>query len=175
MPALHFGVSNTRRDPYKNFIFRIKWDGKYVAGFGEVSGLKRNIEIVTCREGGNLSSTKHTSGQTEYEAITLKRGVTHDLEFDVWAGKIWTRGNASGEQQTSIKDLRKDIIIELYNEAGQKAITYNVYRCWVSEYEYTVIPALDASTYAVAIEKIKLDNEGWELDTSVTEPTAPTF
>lgn len=173
MPAPEFQVNTHRYDPYKTFKFRVKWDGKYVAGISKVSGLTRTTEVVTHREGGDPSSSHSSPGQTSYTAITLERGVTHDPDFEAWANKVWSLANASGEQQVSLKDFRKDIIIELYNEAGQKVIAYNVYRCWVSE--YTAMPELDASANAVAIQSIKLENEGWERDADVTEPTEPSF
>lgn len=173
MPAPQFQVNTTRYDPYKTFKFRVKWDGKYVAGISKVGGLTRTTEVVTHREGGDPSSAHSSPGQTKYGAITLERGVTHDLEFETWVNKVWAFANGSGEQQVSLKDFRKDIIIELYNEAGQKVMAYNVYRCWVSE--YTAMPELDASANAVAIQSIKLENEGWERDTSVAEPTEPSY
>jgi phage tail-like protein len=172
MPAPEFNVNTARYDPYKNFKFRVKWDGKYVAGVSKVGGLTRTTQVVTHREGGSPSMAHRSPGQTEYNAITLERGVTHDLEFENWANKVWTYGNAEG-QEVSLKDFRKDIIIELYNEAGQKVIAYKVYRCWVSE--YTAMPELDASANAVAIQSIKLENEGWERDTDVAEPEEPSF
>jgi phage tail-like protein len=173
MPAPQFQVNTTRYDPYKTFKFRVKWDGKYVAGVSKVGGLTRTTEVVSHREGGDPSSSHSSPEQTKYGAITLERGVTHDLEFETWVNKVWAFANGSGEQQVSLKDFRKDIIIELYNEAGQKVIAYNVYRCWVSE--YTAMPELDASANAVAIQSIKLENEGWERDTSVAEPTEPSY
>lgn len=173
MPAPQFQVNNTRYDPYKTFKFRVKWDGKYVAGVSKVGGLTRTTEVVTHREGGDPSSSHSSPGQTKYGAITLERGVTHDLEFETWVNKVWAFANGSGEQQVSLKDFRKDIIIEMYNEAGQKVLAYNVFRCWVSE--YTAMPELDASANAVAIQSIKLENEGWERDTSVAEPTEPSY
>ena len=163
-----FTVNAKRFDPYKNFKFRVKWDGRYVAGVSKVSALKRTTEVVKHREGGDPSSTRKSPGQTEYDAITLERGVTHDLDFEQWANKVWNF-KAGLSQEVSLADFRKDIIIEMYNEAGQLVIAYNVYRCWVSE--YTALPDLDASANAVAIQSIKLENEGWERDTSVTEPT----
>jgi phage tail-like protein len=81
--------------------------------------------------------------------------------------------NGAPSNEVSLADFRKDLIIEVYNEAGQKVIAYNVYRCWVSEFQST--PDLDANANAVAIQHIKLENEGWERDQSVTEPTEPTF
>lgn len=167
-----FSVNTKRFDPYKNFKFRVKWDGKYVAGISKVGLLKRTTEVVKHREGGDPSSSRKSPGRTEYDAITLERGVTHDPEFEAWAHKVWNFGAGLG-QEVSLQDFRKDIIIEMYNEAGQKVIAYNIYRCWVSEYQ--ALPDLDANANAVAIQHIKLENEGWDRDQSVTEPTEPTF
>ena len=167
-----FSVNAQRFDPYKNFKFRVKWDGKYVAGVSKVGMLKRTTEVVKHREGGDPSSSRKSPGRTEYEAISLERGVTHDKEFEQWANKVWNFGAGLGAE-VSLKDFRKDIIIEVYNEAGQLAIAYKVYRCWVSEFQ--TLSDLDANANAVAIQSIKLENEGWERDTEVGEPTEPTF
>jgi phage tail-like protein len=172
MAQFSVNIQPQRFDPYKNFKFRVKWDGRYVAGISKVGSLKRSTEVVKHREGGDPSSTRKSPGRTEYEAITLERGVTHDEEFEKWAHKVWSLGAGLGSE-VSLKDFRKDITIEVYNEAGQKAIAYNIYRCWVSEYQ--ALPDLDANANAVAIQHIKLENEGWERDTSVTEPEEPTL
>jgi phage tail-like protein len=166
-----FTANAQRFDPYKNFKFRIKWDGRYVAGVSKVGTLKRTTEVVKHREGGDPSTSRKSPGRTEYDAITLDRGVTHDVEFEKWANKVWQING--GQTEVSLKDFRKDMRIEMYNEAGQLAIAYNVYRCWVSEYQ--ALPDLDANANAVAIQHIKLENEGWERDQSVTEPTEPSF
>src|SRR5437762_3008279 len=129
-----FSVNTQRFDPYKNFKFRVKWDGKYVAGVSKCSALKRTTEVVKHREGGDPSSSRKSPGRTEFEAITLDRGVTHDTEFEQWANKVWNFGSGLGAE-VSLKDFRKDIIIEVYNEAGQLALTYKVFRCWVSEFQ----------------------------------------
>jgi phage tail-like protein len=167
-----FTANPERFDPYKTFKFRVKWDGRYVAGVSKVGALKRTTEVVKHREGGDPSTERKSPGQTKYEAITLERGVTHDVEFEQWANKVWNLGAGLGSE-VSLRDFRKDIIIEMYNEAGQLAIAYKVYRCWVSEYQ--ALPELDASANAVAIQTIKLENEGWERDIEVNEPTEPTF
>ena len=167
-----FSVNPSRLDPYKNFKFKIKWDGKYIAGLSKMSALKRTTEVVKHRSGGDPSSSHKSPGRTEYESIILERGVTHDLEFENWANKVWNFGSGLGSE-VSLKDFRKDIIIEVFNEAGQKAIAYKVYRCWVSEYQ--ALPELDANASAIAIQHIKLENEGWERDTSVAEPTEPSL
>jgi len=167
-----FTVNPTRFDPYKNFKFRVKWDGKYVAGISKVGMLKRTTEIVEFREGGDPSTGHKSPGRSKYEAITLERGVTHDVEFERWANRVWNFGSGLGAE-VSLKDFRKDIILELYNEAGQLAIAYKIYRCWVSEYQ--AMPDLDANANAVAIQHIKLENEGWERDYEVPEPAEPSF
>lgn len=167
-----FSVNAQRFDPYKNFKFRVKWDGRYVAGVSKISPLKRTTEVVEYREGGDPSSPRKSPGLTKYEPITLERGVTHDVEFERWANKVWNFGSGLGAE-VSLKDFRKDIIIELYNEAGQLALAYRIFRCWVSE--FTAMPELDANANAVAIQSLILQNEGWERDYEVTEPTEPTF
>jgi phage tail-like protein len=163
-----FTVNPQRFDPYKNFKFRLKWDGRYVAGISKVSSLKRTTEVVKHREGGDPSTSRKSPGRSEFEALTLERGVTHDLDFEAWAAKVWQIG-ATLSSEVSLADFRKDVILDFYNEAGQLAIRYKIYRAWVSEYQ--ALPDLDANANAVAIQHIKLENEGWERDTSVSEPT----
>src|SRR5204862_5063859 len=148
-----FSVNALRFDPYKNFKFRVKWDGKYVAGVSKVSSLKRTTEVVKHRDGGDPSSSRKSPGRTEYEAITLERGVTHDVEFEQWANKVWNFGAGLG-LEVSLGDFRRDVTIELYNEAGQSVIAYHVFRCWVSEFQ--ALPELDANANAVAIQTLKL-------------------
>jgi len=167
-----FSVNASRFDPYKNFKFRVKWDGKYVAGISKVSGLKRTTEVVEHREGGDPSTSRKSPGRVKFEAITLERGVTHDVEFEQWANKVWNFGSGLGAE-VSLKDFRKDLIVELYNEAGQLVIAYKVFRAWVSEYQ--ALPDLDANANAVAIQTLKLENEGWERDYAVVEPSEPVF
>ena len=167
-----FSVNTERFDPYKNFKFKVKWDGRYVAGVSKVGMLKRTTEMVEHREGGDPSIVRKSPGQTKYDPITLERGVTHDTEFEKWANKVWNFGSGLGAE-VSLKDFRKDMLIEIYNEAGQVVLAYKIYRCWVSEYQ--ALPELDASGNAVAIQTLKLENEGWERDYEVTEPTEPSF
>lgn len=165
-----FSVNAHRFDPYKNFKFRIKWDGRYVAGISKVGALKRSTEVVEHREGGDPSTSRKSPGRTKYEAIALERGVTHDLEFEAWANKVWHVGAGLGAE-SSLKDFRKDVILDVYNEAGQLVLSYRIYRCWVSEFQ--ALPDLDANANAIAIQTIKLENEGWERDPETPEPTEP--
>ena len=167
-----FSVNTHRFDPYKNFKFRVKWEGRYVAGVSKVGMLKRTTEVVDHREGGDPSTVRKSPGQTSYEPLTLERGVTHDPEFEMWANKVWNFGSGLGAE-SSLKDFRKDIIIEMYNEAGQLVLAYNVYRCWVSEYQ--ALPELDASANAIAIQTITLQHEGWQRDAEIAEPVEPAF
>jgi phage tail-like protein len=150
----------------------VKWDAKYVAGLSKVSALKRTTEVVKHRSGGDPSTSRKSPGRTEFDAITLERGVTHDTEFEKWANKVWNFGAGLGSE-TSLADFRKDLLLEVYNEAGQLVITYKIFRCWVSEYQS--LSDFDANANAILIQHLKLENEGWERDVSVVEPTEPTF
>ena len=165
-------VKVVRFDPYKNFKFRVKWDNKYVAGISKVGGLKRSTEVVKHRDGGDPSSSRKSPGRTEYDAIMLERGVTLDTEFEKWANKVWNFNSGLGSE-VSLKDFRKDLTIEMYNEAGQLVLAYNVFRCWVSEYQ--ALPDLDANANAIAIQHLKLENEGWERDPKVPQLEEPSF
>jgi phage tail-like protein len=168
-----FSVNVHRFDPYKSFKFRVKWDGRYVPGIDHVSGLRRTTEVVTHREGGDPSAFRRSPGQTIYEPIVLERGRTHDTEFEQWANKVWNFGAGLGAE-VSLKDFRKDIIIELYNEAGQLVMAFKVYRCWPSE--YTTLGELNANGEpAVATESLTLQHEGWERDIEVVEPVELSF
>ncbi len=168
-----FTVNATRFDPYKNFKFRIKWDGHYVAGISKCSGLKRTTEVVEHRVGGDPSTSRKSPGRSKFEAITLERGVTHDVDFEQWANKVWDFRAGRGSESLAEGLPQELLIIDIYNEAGQLALAYRVFRCWVSEYQ--AAPDLDANANAIAIQHIKLENEGWERDLDVTEPTEPSF
>jgi phage tail-like protein len=170
-----------RYDPYRNFRFRLKWDGRYVAGVSKVSGLATKTPVVTRRAGGDAATPRRMPGQSEFAPVTLERGVTHDRAFEQWANKVWDlhtstsedRQGGAGNQDVSLKDFRKDIIVEMYNEAGQKVLAYAIYQCWPSE--FTAMPELDANGSAVAIALLRLENEGWERDTSVVAPEGSSF
>lgn len=163
-----FTVNPTRYDPYKNFKFRIKFDGRYVAGLSKMGPLKRTTEVVKHREGGDPSTSRKSPGRSDYESITLERGVTHDTEFEDWANKVWGYGAKPGGE-VSLQDFRREVYIEVLNEAGQIVLGYKVHRCWVSEYQ--ALPEFDANANAVAIEHLKIEHEGWERDRDVREPT----
>jgi phage tail-like protein len=160
-----FSLNTHRFDPYKNFKFRIKWDGQYVAGLSKCSPLRRTTEVTEWREGGDPSASRKIPGKSSYEAVTLEAGVTHDTAFEDWANKVH---NFQGDAAMSLKDFRKDITIDVFNGQGKKVLSYILYRCWISEYQ--ALPELDSNANAVMIHSIKLENEGWERDLAVTEP-----
>jgi len=173
---MKFSVNPQRQDPYKNFKFRVSFGAGYVAAVSKVSALKRVTEVVESREGGDPSSARKGPGRTKYEAITLERGVTHDADFETWANKVWNFGNAQAAERTkevSLRDFRRNLVIDLFNEAGQKVVSYKVYRAWVSE--FTAQADLDANANAVLIQSIKIEHEGWERDVAVTEPVESQF
>ncbi len=167
-----FSVNTHRFDPYKNFKFLVRWDGRVVAGISKVGSLKMSTEVVEHRVGGDNSTSRKSPGRSKFEPITLERGVTHDTEFETWARKVWNV-EAGGGAEVSLKDFRKDLLIDVLNEAGQLVLTYKVFRAWVSEYQ--ALPELDANANAVAIQSIKLENEGWIRDREVVEPAEPSL
>ncbi len=163
-----FTANVNRFDTYKTYRFLIYFGASTapVAAVSKVGGLKRSSDVIEYKQGGDPISRKGL-GRTKYEPITLERGLTHDLDFATWANaaQVLDKGSAS----TSLKNLRKEVRIDLLNEAGQPVYRFNIHRCWVSEYQ--ALPDLDASGTAIALEHIKLENEGWEYDASLTEPT----
>jgi phage tail-like protein len=163
-----FTVNTHRFDPYKNMKFRLKFEGQPqpVAGVSKISALKRSTEVVTHREGGDPSTSRHSPSLWKFEPITVERGVTHDPDFEAWANLIYT---TQGDAAISLKNFRRNLIIELLNEQGKVAKAYKVYRCWVSEYQ--ALPELDANGHAIAIEHMVIQNEGWERDIDAPEPT----
>jgi phage tail-like protein len=165
-----FTVNPHRFDPYKRHKFRVRWDGRYVAGVSRVGPLRRVTEVVEHRSGADPTTTRKSPGRTEFAPLVLERGVTHDPEFEQWADRAWRLGAGLG-MEAALRDFRKDLVVELANEAGQVVLSYKVYRCWVSEYE--ALPVLDAADDGVAFERIVVQNEGWERDRDVAEPAEP--
>ncbi|MEU0436545.1 phage tail protein [Streptomyces sp. NPDC006290] len=164
----------TRRDPFKNFRFRVKFSGstEYIAGISKVSGLKRTTEVIKHRDGGDPGSSHKLPGRTEYEAITLERGCTIDTAFEEWANRVWSLRNSAGGLETSLKDFRRDLIIDVFDEGGQQVLSYSVHDCWVSEYQG--LPDLDANANGVAFEHIKLEHHGWVRERT-NPPQQPQF
>jgi phage tail-like protein len=165
-----FTVNPGRLDPYKNFKFRVKWDGRYVAGVSKVGPLRRETGVIEHREGGDPSTSRKSTGRTKFEPIVLERGITHDRAFEDWANLVWRLGAGSGSEQ-ALAAFRKDVIVELHNEAGQLVAAFKVFRAWPSTFE--ALPELDAAADAVAIETLILEHEGWERDEAVAEPVEP--
>jgi len=160
-------IANAQRfDPYRNFKFKIKWDTEYIAGVSKCTLGKKTTDVVTWREAGDNSIERKVPGPTSFEAVSLEAGVTHDTAFEEWANLVH---NYKGDAKMSLSSFRKDITIDVFNLQGKKVLSYLVYRCWVSEYQ--ALPELDAGSNLVMIQTIKLENEGWERDTIVTEPT----
>jgi len=159
-------VTNAHRyDPYKNFKFRVLWDGRTFLGVSKVGALKRTTEVVKHRDGGDNSSDHKSPGRTSYEAVTMERGITHDAEFEKWANIVHAY---AGDPTMDLANYKKELTLEVLNERGHVAKRYFLHGCWVSE--FTAVPDLDANANAVAIENIKVELEGWERDAETKEP-----
>jgi len=167
MAAPMFPVNAHRHDPYRTFKFQILIDGKPVAGLKKMGALKRKTEAIKWRAAGDPSKERILPGGTSYEPITLEQGLSHDPVFENWAGLV---NNIEGDAAMSLKNFRKDIVINVLNLQGQVALSYKVFRAWVSEYQ--ALPEMDAGTMnAVGIQTLTLQHEGWQRDTAVSEPT----
>jgi phage tail-like protein len=165
-----FSVNPTRFDPYKNFKFRVRWDGRVVAGVSKVSTLRRVTQVVEHRDGDDPSALRRSPSITRFDPIRLERGVTHDAAFEDWANLVWRLGAPAGSE-VALAGFRKDVAIEMLNEAGQVAKAWRVHRAWPSE--YAALPDLDANAPGVALETLVLQHEGWERDADVAEPAEP--
>lgn len=167
--SIIFPANVNRFDPYKAYRFLVYFTTTSptvpVAAVSKVTGLKRSSDVIEYKEAGNAVILKGL-GRTKYEPITLERGITQDKTFETWAnaGQVLDHGAAS----TSLANLRQEVSITLLNEEAQPVLRWLVHRCWVSEYQ--ALPDLDAGSNTIAIEHIKLENEGWERDTTLTEP-----
>jgi phage tail-like protein len=161
-------LSIGRFDPYRNFRFRVKWDGQYVAGLTKMGALKRTTEMVEFREAGENITSRKLPGKSTYQAVTLEAGLTYDTAFEDWANLV---NDFASHSITSLANFRKNITVDLYNEAGVKAVSYNLYRAWVAEFQ--ALPDLDSSANAVAITTIKLEYEWFERDPAVNETQGP--
>ena len=161
-------TKNDRIDPYKNFKFLVFFEGRQdpVAAVSKISVLKRTTEVVSHRDGGDLSTPRHSPGASKFEAITMERGVTHDPDFEEWANLVYS---TQGDAAVSLKNYKRNLMIKVNNLQGVPVRVYKVFRCWVSE--YTALPEVDANANAVMMESIVIQNEGWERDTDVKEPT----
>jgi len=167
MAAPMFPVNAHRYDPYRTFMFQVVIDGKPVAGLKKMSVLKKSTEAVKWRSAGDPAHERVMPGGTSYEPVTFEQGLTHDPMFENWANLV---NNIQGNAAMSLVNYRKDIVINVLNLQGTVAMSYKLYRAWVSEFQ--ALPEFDAGTMnAVGIQTITVQHEGWERDTSVAEPT----
>lgn len=168
--ALPISVPTTAVNPYLSYNFRVKWDNQYVAAVSRVSGLTRRTQVVSFHAGGQARTAYKIPGQTDYEPVVLERGITTDTVFEQWASKVWSYpDSAQLGNEMSLKDFRKNMQIELYNQAGAVVLRYNLYNCWPSE--YTALPELNGGGNAVALATLTIEHEGWDRDTSLTPPS----
>jgi phage tail-like protein len=159
-------TKNNRIDPYKNFKFVLLFEGRQepVAGISKVSPLKRTTEVVSHRDGADLSTDRRSPGKTKFEPITLERGVTHDPDFEEWANLVYS---TNGDAAVSLAGYKRNLLLKVNNLQGVTVRAYRLFRCWVSE--YVAVPELDANANAVMIESVVVQNEGWERDPDVKE------
>lgn len=161
-----FTVNAHRFDPYKNFKFHVYVDNRLVMGVSKVGALKRTTEVVNYRSGGGNTFDFKSPGRTKYESITLERGLTHDLEFEMWASQVHGQ---EGSSITELRNYKKDMKIDLLNLQNQVAISWCLFQCWPSSFQ--TMPDLDAGQNGIAVESLTIEVERWSRDPDVTEPS----
>jgi phage tail-like protein len=160
-----FTVNTHRLDPYKNFKFRVKWENRYVAALSKMSALKHTTEVIEWRAAADGNEVRKQPGRTKFEAVTLERGLSHDQQFLAWAQQVH---HPQGPAAISLKNYRKEVTVEVLNLQGTTVMAFTLKRAWPSEFQ--VLPEMDANANAVAIQTLKLEYEGFEMDPAVTEP-----
>lgn len=160
-----FAVNPYRLDPYKTSKFQLILDGRVVPDVVRISALRRETETVLYRPGDFPNHLIKAPGLTDFDPIIIERGITHDTTFEDWADLCYS---VQGDAAISLKNFRKDMLINLLNRQGTVVLSYRIYRGWVSE--YTALPELDAHANETAIERIVVQHEGWERDEAVAEP-----
>ena len=162
-----FAVNTQRYDPYRGFLFQVTLEGAVVAGVSKVGALSRSTEVVSHRPGNAVAHQYHSPGLTSHEPIVLERGVTFDMTFHDWANRVYSPEGLGG---VSLKNFRQDILVTLMNLQGVPAISYQLRRAWVSEFQ--ALPEFDANNMnTVGIQTITLQHEGFVRDEAVTEPS----
>ena len=161
-----FSVNTSRFDPFKNYRFLVYLGTSTapVAGVSKVSAFKRSSDVIEYKQGGDALIRKGL-GRTKYEPITIERGVTFDIDFLNWANAAQVLNQGAASQ--SLANLRQEMRIKLLDETGTPDLGFLIHRCWVSEFQ--ALSDLDAGGNQVAIEHIKIENEGWETDPSIVE------
>jgi len=166
MVAPMFPANAHRYDPYRTFKFQVLIDGQPVAGLSKMTALKKTTDVATWRTGGDPSHERKLPGGTKYEAISMEQGLSHDPVFEQWANLV---NNIQGDAAMSLKNFRKNVVINVLNLQGTVSISYKIYGAWISEFQ--TLPDFDASnTTTVGIQSVKLEHEGWERDLATSEP-----
>ncbi len=138
-----------RRDPYRDFNFRVTWSGTVVTGVTHVSALRRGAEIVEYRDGASPQEAQRMPGRHTCEPFTLERPLGADTAFEDWADQLRQSAGGTG--------LRRNVRIEILDHAGRLYLAYEVSGCWPTAYQ--VLPTLT--------ERLTLVPESWQRDRSV--------
>lgn len=138
-----------RKDPYRGFKFRVEIGGIQRAGFRECSGLDAATDATDYREGDDKTVTiRKLPGLKKYSNITLKRGITDDM--DLWK---WRKQVMDGK----IKDARKNGAIILMDDEGNDKSRWEFVECWPTKWTG---PGFNATANEVAIDTLELVHEG---------------
>jgi len=168
MPAPTFPVNAHRYDPYRTFKFQVVIDGETVAGLSKMGKLSRKVEVAKWRSAGDPSYQRVMPGGTSFEPVTLEQGLTHHTIFERLANQV--NNVKDGDTGMSLKNYRKNVVINVLNLQGVPAMSYTLLRAWVSDYQ--ALPDFDANNLnTVGIQSVTFQHEGFVRDDQVGEPT----
>jgi phage tail-like protein len=139
-----------RKDPYSVFNFLVEIDGIARAAFHEASGFDSSIDVVEHREGGENITTRKLPGMVKFSNISLKWGMTDDLDLYNWH-RQWAKGDPAAK--------RKSGSIVLLDRQGQEQRRWNFVNAWPAKW---VGPSFNAESSELAIESLELAHEGLE-------------
>ena len=133
-----------------NFAVEIKVDGVAMqvvdAAFSECDGLDMSMEVKTIREGGNNGKQIRLTGPITYGQVTMKRGMTANLELWDWFNLMLTN-----------QALRADAEVVIFAADGEtERARFQLSRCVPVKLKS---PALNAKDGAIAIEELQLAYE----------------
>ncbi|REE18426.1 phage tail-like protein [Paraburkholderia sp. BL27I4N3] len=142
-------MDSTRKDPLRNFRFRLEILGISKGSFSEVTIGETTTEAVDYREGTDPPHARKLDGLTKYGNIVLKRGITDSTDLSDWAAAI-----IAGKIQSN----RQTVTIYVMDETGADKARFVVADAWPVKYQPG---ALNGKGNEVIIETLELAHEGY--------------
>jgi phage tail-like protein len=155
-----------RRNPYTAFNFVVTHDLVTIGAFMEVSGLDTENAVIEYREGADQQGSaggafvRKQPGLERYPNVTLRRGITGDLNLWTNLRKAVRDASAGPEFNTVINSIAPSLKIDLQDEQHSTVQSWTLHNAWVSKMSG---PSLNAKGNEIAIESIDVVCERIDL------------